>query len=276
METKDQWSDSEGIEFFCRHLIALCITYKIIDEDDVQETNLRFSAYAGTLIRIEGAYYYLTSGHILREIEAALASDAVNIENTRLADTLGYRRISDNPIPIDLSSTPRFYVDDDELGLDYGLMAIHPHHIRLLAANNVVALEEVNWAHQSELTFDAYIMLGLPQEFTSEFVSESGAGTVSPTMFRVHKVDPNSEEHTKTHFPRFVGRIDPELELKSIKGMSGGPIFGFKIDKETRYWVVALQSSWNKRTRAVYGCLLPVLAEHIASLQSRVEDRTES
>jgi hypothetical protein len=58
----------------------------------------------------------------------------------------------------------------------------------------------------------------------------------------------------------FIGQLDPALDLKSVKGMSGGPIFGFCREPQLRYWVVALQSSWNAEKRIVYGCSLPVLA----------------
>lgn len=43
--------------------------------------------------------------------------------------------------------------------------------------------------------------------------------------------------------------------------MSGGPIFGFNLDGEVaRYWIVAMQSSWNRAQNIVYGCPLPLLA----------------
>jgi hypothetical protein len=43
--------------------------------------------------------------------------------------------------------------------------------------------------------------------------------------------------------------------------MSGGPIFGFNLqDRFPRYWIVALQSSWNEKRYVVFGCPLPTLA----------------
>jgi hypothetical protein len=64
----------------------------------------------------------------------------------------------------------------------------------------------------------------------------------------------------KTTYPRFVGQIGNDLPFKSIEGMSGGVIFGFQTKPRLRYWIVAIQSSWERQTRTVYGCSLPVLA----------------
>jgi hypothetical protein len=50
------------------------------------------------------------------------------------------------------------------------------------------------------------------------------------------------------------------LPLKSLVGMSGGLILGFRIEPQPAYWIVAVQSSWNAQTRTVYGCDLPALA----------------
>lgn len=149
------------------------------------------------------------------------------------------------------------------------MIALSPYYVRLLAANGAVALEEVNWARQDRVTFDFYAMLGFPEEFVSETVNDAGEGFVYPTMFRVHRLEPPPEDTPVTRHPRFVGRIDQELPLNSVKGMSGGPIFGFTIGEDIRYWVVALQSTWRPTSRIVYGCSLPVLA----SLMSRWADQ---
>jgi hypothetical protein len=45
-------------------------------------------------------------------------------------------------------------------------------------------------------------------------------------------------------------------------GLSGStePIRGFNLTPPMRYWVVALQSTWLRDRRLVFGCPLPVLA----------------
>lgn len=56
-----------------------------------------------------------------------------------------------------------------------------------------------------------------------------------------------------------------ETDLKSIDGMSGGPILGFRRreDGNGLYWIVGLQSSWLPTSRIVCACPLAPFAEGI-------------
>jgi len=245
--------DPPVLDFFCRHLVALCITYPRNGED-----REHFAAYSGTLISIHDRVSLLTAGHILENLDEVRKSDQLTITSAVLADTFGSERISDIPIPFDLTNAELFRIDDEAEGLDFGVIALSPYYVRLLAKNGVVAIEENNWIHQAEVRFDGYVMLGLPEEFTSE--TDTGNGMVTPTMFGVRCLDPPPDGTPITTYPRFVGQIDARTPITSVVGMSGGPIFGFRFGDQTRYWVVALQSTWIRESRTVYGCSLPVLA----------------
>lgn len=58
-----------------------------------------------------------------------------------------------------------------------------------------------------------------------------------------------------------------EAPIEDMKGMSGGPIFGFKHQegKGLRYWLIAAQSSWHPSRRITIGCFVRELAGAIAS-----------
>lgn len=249
----------KALEFFCRHLVGLCVTYRHKNSEDGGNP-ARFAACSGTLIMIRDAVLYLTAGHVLKELSELRAHDQVEITNAVLVDTLGWKRISDVPIPFDLKNAQFFHMDDKEEGLDFGVIMLEPHYVRLLAKNGMVALTEQNWIHQHTVKFDGYAMLGFPEEFVSERVSSSGDGIVSPTMFAVKRLESAPDGRPPPRYAQFVGQLDPGLSLSSVKGMSGGPIFGFRLKPEARYWIVALQSSWNPQKRIVYGCDLPALA----------------
>lgn len=264
-----QWGESDVLRFYCRHLVALCVSYELtMEHEAVKEP--RFAAYSGTLIEIGGAIHWLTAGHVITEIEEALRDDRVEIVSAVLADTFG-SCACEHPIPFDLESAHFFHIDDDAQGLDFGVMALPPYYVRLLAANGVVALQEANWIHQERVKFDGYAMLGLPEEFTAKRLSASGNATVLPTMFRVRRLDSLPDGKPPTRYPQFVGQLDRDLGIASVKGMSGGPIFGFSLESPIRYWVVALQSSWNPTKRIVYGCSLPVLASLMTSWMTEDE-----
>lgn len=260
MNAEPDWKHkADLLEFFCRHLVGLCVTYRHKNSEDADQP-ARFVACSGTLIMIGNAVFYLTAGHVLKELDKLRSHDQVEIATASLADTLGWKRISDIPIPFDLKNAQLFYVDERKEGLDFGVIMLEHHYVRLLAKNGVVALTEIDWINQHTVSYDGYAMLGFPAELTSERVSVSGEGSVAPVMFRVKKLQSAPAGRPPTRHPEFIGQLDPRLSLSSMEGMSGGPIFGFKLKPETRYWIVALQSSWNRQKRIVYGCDLPTLA----------------
>jgi len=249
----------KGVEYLCRHLVGLCVTYRHTTAEEALLPS-RFATCSGTLIFIEGALYFLTAGHVLEELKTLRDSKQVEIENASLADVFGTKRVSDTPIPFDLKSAQLFFIDDEELGLDFGVIPLEPHHARLLAKNGMIALAEKNWTEQHKVKFDGYAMLGFPAERVSERISDSGRVIIRPTMFAVTQSPSASQEPVATKYPRFIGSVHPDLPLKSLKGMSGGLILGFREQPEFQYWVVALQSKWHPGTRVVYGCSLPILA----------------
>jgi hypothetical protein len=81
---------------------------------------------------IEGALYFLTAGHVLKELRELRDNSQVVIENASLADIFGHKRVSNTPIPFDLKSAHLLFIDDEEMGLDFGVIPIGPHHARLL------------------------------------------------------------------------------------------------------------------------------------------------
>jgi hypothetical protein len=257
----DEGGTEKLLEFFCRHLVALCITYRRA-KSGIPVGDQIFSAYPGVVICIRGTCSFLTAGHSLKDLTAALERGDIAVESAVLADTFGPDAISEKPIPFDLLNEPRFFIDDTEEGLDFGLIALRPYYVALLAKHGIKALFEENWIAQHRVKFDAYAMLGLPEEFVSyEKDGSEIVGKVSPTMIWVKTIDLPPEGTKPTTYPRFIGKLDENLPLSSIVGMSGGPIFGFRYGPPTAYWVVAIQSSWLKSHRVVFACPLSVLAE---------------
>jgi hypothetical protein len=261
-------SEREGavkaLEFLCRHLVALCITYRQVG-DGVLSDEIRLYACAGTVICIRGCYAFLTAGHALKAVSTSLERGEIVVDSAVLADTFGPDAISDKPIPFDFLNEPRFFIDDEKEGLDFGLIALRPYYVELLAKHGIIALFEENWVSQHRVQFDSYMMLGLPEEFMTCEQGSPGdgsavIGTVSPTMIVVEAIDRVPEGDKQTTYPRFVGQLDKNLPLSSILGMSGGPILGFRYGPPMTYWVVAIQSSWLKNQHIIFGCPLPVLA----------------
>jgi hypothetical protein len=208
---------------------------------------------------VEGSLYFLTAGHVLKSLKDLRDREDVVIEGASLADVFGHRRVSDTPIPFDLKNAHLFFVDNEELGLDFGVVPIGPHYAMLLAKNGIVAISEENWIKQHTVEFEGHVMLGFPAELVSERISETSTVRIEATMFGVRQLK-GDHDRRKTTYPRFVGQIGHDLPLKSLEGMSGGLIFGFRTQPRPIYWIVAIQSSWQPQTKMIYGCSLPILA----------------
>jgi hypothetical protein len=243
--------------FFCRHLVGLSVAYRNKDDSEVNLTP-RVTIYSGTIIRIHEVFCFLTAGHALQELETLRASDKVEIVGSALIDTFGKNSISNVPVPFDVRKTEIFYRDSDPLGLDFGVIILDPYYVGLLARNGVVAVSEKSWIGQDKLEFDGYALLGFPQELVSDRTTVQGEISVSPLMFPIDRLPAAPPERHATVYPQFIGQLRPELNLKSVRGMSGGPIFGFR-NSDSHYWIVALQSAWSPQKRIIYGCSLPII-----------------
>ena len=64
---------------------------------------------------------------------------------------------------------------------------------------------------------------------------------------------------------QFVGVINRNEKISDIVGTSGGPILGIRMDADgrNRYWPVAIQSRWRRRSRIVVGTSIPIVAQRI-------------
>ncbi|MGO7971538.1 hypothetical protein ACC705_11080 [Rhizobium ruizarguesonis] len=246
--------------FFARHFVAISVNSRMKDDQGPD----RFFAASGLLIRIGDIFGILTAGHVVEYLDEAVNHPDIISLGCQLLDTFGETKLSDHGVPYDLRSSPRLPFHDDKLGLDFGVLFLEEHQIRLIAKRNIVPLTyEASQNEPADL--DVFFLLGLPAELTSERVSPSGNATVGMTMLRLKKAEP--EEQT-TLFPRFIATIDSRTDLQSLEGMSGGPIFGFNTQRPNKYWIVAIQSSWKKSERKIFGC--PVA--HIYDILNHLHD----
>jgi hypothetical protein len=195
MNTRDD-DTLKGLQFLCRHLVGLCVTYRHTNPEEALLPS-RFTTCSGTLLFIEGVLYFLTAGHVLKSLQELRDNKEVVIENAALADVFGYRRVSDTPIPFDLKNAHLSFIDDEEAGLDFGVVPIGPHHARLLARNRMVALSEQNWNSQHNVEFEGYAMLGFPTELVSERISDFSTVRVEATILSVRRLE-QDQDHRKT------------------------------------------------------------------------------
>ena len=78
----------------------------------------------------------------------------------------------------------------------------------------------------------------------------------------------------------FAGHAPGASKLKTLVGMSGGPIYGFRRtdNGQMSYHVVAIQSMWRERSNLVFGCSVPFFAEalHQIVVETKLAEKMEN
>lgn len=273
-------TDNSSVDFlsdFCRHIIGLAWTDARTEPDgpaqDPDAYDPRVFCVSAFVVSVRDIWFLVTAGHILRDLEGRLQAGR-RILHSKLIDALA-SPVSPPPIPFTLGETPQSYVCVD--GFDYGLIPLRPAFVDPLRAGGVVALAEKAWADIPDAP-DGHFLLGFPSQAIECAVTSHGEEgnvnvKIATPLLPIHPVhDP--PRVLQCSAPRFYGRVPVTtgdvggrtVTLTDIDGMSGGPIFAVKrIGQDRyRYWVVAVQSSWERKSRVLAACLIQPLFEAIA------------
>jgi hypothetical protein len=91
-----------------------------------------------------------------------------------LVDYIGPDASHHQPIPFDFVNAPKYFIHDEEMGLDFGLVALREYYQRLLEKNNVAPFTEQDWRSPSSLDFEFYMMMGLPEQLIETTINMTG------------------------------------------------------------------------------------------------------
>lgn len=250
---------SRFMKFMSRHLVVLGGAYK-------SRTETRAFAYSGFAMRIRDSLCWVTAGHCLKNLEDALASPEVKVFGCGFSDYFGDGATNFDRVPFEYTIGRGCYIDDATLALDYGVIVLDRITAQCLLQNGITPINRSNWEHQHQLEFELYKLLGIPEDQLISSVSTSGRiiSGVRPQMIAIEQIDGSAIEGHLQSFD-FIGRIPDDVKIKSVVGMSGGPIYGFRRGEngEWLYHVVAIQSCWLESERIIFGCSLPMFAERL-------------
>lgn len=256
------------VRFLCRHLVSLSGWYQTVNSDGASLGEDKFFSYSGFIISYQGAWNFVTAGHILEDLEQKIQNKNIKVREFMLVDKFGPDATSPYSIPFDYANAPKIYINNKEEGLDFGLVILRANYCDLLKKNGIVSVLEENWKTIPDELADNYVMLGLPQQLIKTMaVTDNGntrmAGSVAPAAVGIERLYEIPDGVSITKYPRFIGKLaDKGYVLENIDGMSGGPIIGFSKEWN-RYWIVAVQSSWLSERRINFGCLVSVFANII-------------
>ncbi len=229
------------VGFFNRHLVPMLVEFEL-------EERLITESFTCFVISIGDQWFLLTAGHCIEYIEKAKNHGAS--VSCSLIDFAGDGAKDNHPIPFDLDNSDPFAFCEG--GADYGLLALHTFYKRLFRHNRIKPLNERVWDSEPVCP-DGFALLGCASEWADVQPNFNG---ITTTLHPIKELPEKPWHFEETDMPMFYGRIALPPGLDSIKGMSGGPIFAFKRtdDGKLRYWLFAIQSSWNKSTREISAC----------------------
>jgi len=260
------------LKYHGRHIIAICGSYLPLNEKGEQAGVPTFYSCTRTIFEILGSWCIVTAGHVLRNLEAASKCPRVRTEFQVLADYCGVGATNDHPIPFKPLEEGWTFIVDDDLGLDFGLVFIQPFYREILKSNGILPLTSRQWNFPPDLAFETRGIVGFPDEYTEGHPISGGrtmVGRVEPTFVPIRRLP----DDTSKKFTRYKGEIIDRGNQQSIKGMSGGPIFGFfQEDGEKKYLLEALQVEWNE-VSIVYGCPIKTI---MAVLRAKLEEHRRS
>jgi hypothetical protein len=235
-----------------------------------------FFNVSGFVISLYDGWILVTAGHAIQPLHERVERGELRIVECSLADYFALDVGSALGIPFNFNDATKRYLDDDALGLDFCLIFLGRHYRRLLE-KNVRAIPQENWERREQLQFDRYGVLGFPVELWDgqRRVNVNGAtvaGGVRPVLMMGQKTDFLPDYKPTPKFPWIGVELKDKTEIKSVVGMSGGPILGFKDQpgKAPLYTIVGVQSWWDKERRIAYGSSLPAIISPFEQLARAV------
>lgn len=223
------------------------------------------------VVEVRQTWFLVTAGHIIEGMRQGVREgyrySKFNLSDGWARDAVHRQAI---PFPDDLDA----WVSIHEEGVDYAALPLPELIVANLKANRMVAIDEVHWSEQPQYGFDGLVLIGVPSASVSSEPTAPGKSVLTQglTIIPLDEVaDP--PESLQTEFTRIYGRIPVSPHdviwrqmAGDIDGMSGGPILGVKfVEGGSKYWVIGVQSGWDRPSKTIAGCYLPQFLRLLAT-----------
>lgn len=239
-----QRDENDFLAFFHRHVIPMVLVLK-------KGEILAPTVITTFVLSVREKWFLVTAGHCLKQIDD-YKKEGYTTNQCFLMDSMGTGATHFEPIIFTFEQSKPQYIFSDTPNdkMDYGIIPLSEYYRGLLKANNICPLSEEVWKFQPEEP-ELFALIGVPGEFVQP--GQKSVGVVTSLNFIDECERP--EKLSETEMPMFYGKILLHKNQRSVKGMSGGPIFAFKqINGQYRYWLKALQSRWLEQSEIVMGC----------------------
>jgi hypothetical protein len=249
------------IEFYSRHLVALCAAIKSRSEG--ANAHEQFRANCGFLLKVRDKIFLVTAGHILKQWNDGFNHPDVEVTGSWLWGSFKSGSNRTQQIPFDFKRCKQVLMFDKSRGLDFGAIELSDEYVSQLVAKNVVTIGDEGLPSIDE-QFDSFLMVGLP---TKSIEGDTQHATLSPAVMGLIRADLPSDRRY-IEFKEFAAQLGRNLSLDgpdNIDGMSGGLVFGIRRQgAERRYWPFAIQSWCRPDEGLAFACPIRNFAEQIA------------
>lgn len=274
----DEDSSSSGIRLLGNHFVAIIGTY--VTPSDGEKARFRrhgvppnaerkLYALSAFPIIIDNQWKIITAGHAIKTFVEGIDSEQIFSAGEALYDRFGDSIAGKDPSPVfkyNLRPSIDYWIDDSKAGLDYAVLNITQNEAACLVANGIAPLIPSEQTLELGDRCDKLILFGLPSEFNRISSCKPGEMTIGEVRITTVSVTRNSDS-LDTAYPMISGNIINLGSIKSIVGMSGGPVFGMnEIDQQ--YTIVGVQSRWLPRTRVISGTSIRSIVQHYATVRN--------
>ncbi|WP_053117155.1 hypothetical protein [Pseudomonas sp. P1.31] len=245
-----------------RHFVSLtCIQHSLAPKA------VRPLVFSGFVVEIMGEWFYVTAGHILRELSSAINGGST-FDSWRLDDQTAGNRFNNVAIPYDFQLEQWCVLEEASVGLDYAALHLGGLYRQQLEAGGIIPITKQAWGDYIT-EHDHWVLYGIPSESIS--VDDTTQITAKVVMVPIVSVEPPflAEQKVENQFYARLASGSEEV-VEDIAGMSGGPIVMlWKADDTWKYSVIGVQSGWYSSTRIIAACPFASFAE---ALESVVEE----
>lgn len=256
-----------------KHFVTLsCVQYPPADAP------IRSLVFSGFMVDVSGEWFYVTAGHIIRDIRRALAAGSL-FDRWRLDDQAAGNNFDGKAVPYDFKSEEWLQLEDGSAGLDYAAVHVREYYRRQLEAGGIVAIAKNAWCdHASE--YDHWVLVGIP----SESVDFDGDNILKARVVMVPlvEVDEPTSAGARANNQFYARPLNgAEDVFMDADGLSGGPVFLLKkVDAQWKYAVIGVQSAWypSSRTLAIcpfssFGAALEEVVREVHAAQAALAER---
>ena len=238
------------------HIVVMAIHARERRDDESVGPTL-VQCFSGFLLTHRGVCVFVTAGHGLQKLDRQLEEGSIEIVAARIIDSFRRDAKHDIPVPFEYATADRAYANDDEAGVDFGLVRIRPYFLKTIEAQGVRPIGVGGWANFESDEFDHFYLVGVPRERVVVEGEESSHVTLSLTLLGLTQVEVPPECAKQNE--RFAARINDLGSLEDIDGMSGGPIYGVIPGTPPQYRLAAVQSAWLDSRQIILACRIDVL-----------------